>query len=113
LVSARADFLRREADAKGPLNREWVDVTAIVDWVCSSPARQATSVGSEQFTFRLHVEGPGVFTILSEDAQVLTRTVSGGVRAINASGHLNRRKQNSGYVEPQFAPCDANPHSCE
>ena len=37
-----------------------MDVTGIVDGSCSSPERQATSVGSEQFTFELFNEGKGV-----------------------------------------------------
>jgi hypothetical protein len=59
----------------------WLDVTGIVDWTCSAPDRgQATSIGSEQFSFELFDEGGGHFTIIAEDAQILTRTVSGGTR---------------------------------
>jgi hypothetical protein len=60
----------------------WLDVAGIVDWTCSAPDRgQATSVGSERFSFELFNEGGGFFSIAAEDAEVLTRTLSGGVQA--------------------------------
>jgi hypothetical protein len=61
---------------------DWFNVTGIVDWTCSSPERQQTSVGSEQFTFGLHREPAGGFTIIKEDGQVISRTVSKAPEAV-------------------------------
>jgi hypothetical protein len=61
---------------------DWFNVTGIVDWTCSSPERQQTSVGSQQFTFGLHREPAGGFTIIKEDGQVISRTVSKAPEAV-------------------------------
>jgi hypothetical protein len=66
LVTDKYKFLARWpvrlSAADGGVQRV-MDVTGIVDGSCSSPERQATSVGSEQFTFELFNEGKGAFTI--------------------------------------------------
>jgi hypothetical protein len=50
---------------------DWFDVFGIVDWTCSAPERQQTSVGSEQFTFGMHREQTGGFTIIKENGQII------------------------------------------
>jgi ATP-dependent protease ClpP protease subunit len=57
-------------------DKDLLDVTGIVDWTCSSDERHQTSMGSQQFTFSLHRESLGGFTIVSENGQIITRTVS-------------------------------------
>jgi hypothetical protein len=61
---------------------DWFDVSGIVDWTCSAPERQQTSVGSEQFTFGMHREQAGGFTIIKENGQIITRTVSKAPEAV-------------------------------
>jgi hypothetical protein len=86
LLADKRKFMARWPDRlytlrEGTVSLNWksddrFDVSGIVDWTCSSPERHQTSVGSEQFTFGLHRESAGGFTIINENAQIVARTVS-------------------------------------